>query len=49
MLYVENKNGQTIRKDARYDKQYLEGKYGADPYLKRIIDWEKINGQKTEN
>ncbi len=49
LVEFKNKNGQTIRKDARYDKQYLEGKYGADPYLKRIIDWEKINGQKTEN
>lgn len=24
-------NGEIIRKDAKYDKQYLEGKYGADP------------------
>jgi len=30
------------RKDARFDKQYLEGKYGADPYLQRIINWEDI-------
>ena len=36
-------NGETIRKDAKYDKQYLEGKYGADPYLRRIIDWREIN------
>ncbi|MCL2046226.1 MAG: ATP-binding protein [Oscillospiraceae bacterium] len=28
------------RKDAKYDKQYIEGKYGACPYLKRIINWE---------
>ena len=32
-------NGEIIRKDAKYDKQYLEGKYGADPYLRKIIDW----------
>ena len=32
-------NGEVVRKDAKYDKQYLEGKYGADPYLRRIIDW----------
>jgi len=30
------------RKDARYDKQYLEGKYGACPYLQRIVNWEDI-------
>ena len=35
-------DGKSVRKDARFDKQYLEGKYGADPYFKRIINWEKI-------
>lgn len=29
--------------DAKYDKQYLEGKYGADLYLKKIIDWSEVN------
>ena len=29
-----------VRKDSKYDKQYLEGKYGADPYVKRILNWE---------
>ena len=23
--------GESVRKDAKFDKQYLEGKYGADP------------------
>lgn len=23
-----------------YSKQYLEGRYAADPYLKRIVNWE---------
>ena len=36
-------NGEVVRKDAKYDKQYLEGKYGADPYLRRIIDWSVVN------
>lgn len=36
-------SGEIVRKDARYDKQYLEGKYGADPYLRRIIDWSTVN------
>lgn len=41
---VEFKMGdKKVRKDARFDKQYLEGKYGADPYLKKIIDWENVN------
>ena len=36
-------SGADVRKDAKFDKQYLEGKYGADPYLRRIIDWGKVN------
>ena len=36
-------NGEVVRKDAKYDKQYLEGKYGADPYLRKIIDWRVVN------
>ena len=31
-----------VRNDAVYAKQYLEGKYGADPYLRRIINWEAV-------
>lgn len=30
------------RKDAPFGKHYLEGRYGADPYLRRIIDWGDI-------
>ncbi len=44
LVEFKDKDGKTVRKDARYDKQYLEGKYGADPYLKKIIDWEQFNG-----
>ena len=44
LVEFKNGNGETVRKDARFDKQYLEGKYGADPYLKKIIDWGKANG-----
>ncbi|MBR0090558.1 MAG: ATP-binding protein [Lachnospiraceae bacterium] len=39
LVEFKNDKGEAVRKDARYDKQYLEGKYGADPYLQRIIDW----------
>lgn len=38
----------TIRKDAKFSKQYLEGKYGADPYLSKIINWEKYNDEKGQ-
>ena len=44
LVEFKNKKGESVRKDAKFDKQYLEGKYGADPYLKRIIDWGRGNG-----
>ncbi|MBQ7372474.1 MAG: AAA family ATPase [Blautia sp.] len=43
LVEFKNDKGESVRKDAKYDKQYLEGKYGADPYLKKIIDWGKVN------
>ena len=39
LIEFKNKNGKGIRKDAKYNKQYLEGKYGADPFLRKIVDW----------
>ncbi|MDE7432127.1 MAG: ATP-binding protein [Lachnospiraceae bacterium] len=43
LVEFKNKRGESVRMDAKYDKQYLEGKYGADPYLKTIIDWSDVN------
>ena len=43
LVEFKNGKGESVRKDAKYDKQYLEGKYGADPYLKKIIDWSDVN------
>lgn len=43
LVEFKNDKGESVRKDAKYDKQYLEGKYGADPYLKKIIDWSDVN------
>lgn len=43
LVEFKNDKGESVRKDAKYDKQYLEGKYGADPYLRKIIDWGKVN------
>lgn len=37
---IRDTNGDHIRATASYNKQYLEGRYGADPYLKRILNWE---------
>ena len=43
LVEFKNQKGESVRMDAKYDKQYLEGKYGADPYLKTIIDWSDVN------
>lgn len=43
LVEFKNEKGESVRKDAKFDKQYLEGKYGADPYLRTIIDWGKVN------
>lgn len=37
---IVNSYGEPIRKDAVYSKQYLEGKYGADPFIKKGLNWE---------
>lgn len=43
MLYslseIKDEKGSSIRSDASFGKQYLEGKYGADPYFKRMKSW----------
>ncbi len=43
LVEFKNDKGESVRKDAKFDKQYLEGKYGADPYLRKLIDWGKMN------
>ncbi len=40
LVEIKDTDGKSIRKDATYDKQYLEGRYGADPYLKCCLNWE---------
>lgn len=36
---IVNYKGEQVRKDAKYYKQYLEGKYGADPFISRGLNW----------
>jgi AAA15 family ATPase/GTPase len=36
---IENYEGKQVRKDAKYSKQYLEGRYGADPFIKKGLSW----------
>ena len=36
---LRDENGNHIGPHTAFDKQYLEGRYGADPYLKNMMDW----------
>lgn len=36
---ITNYKGKQIRNDASYNKQYLEGKYGADPFIQKGLNW----------
>lgn len=38
---IRDENGEHIRASAAFNKQYLSGKYGADPYLARVLKWEE--------
>ena len=43
LVEFKNDKGESVRKDAKFDKQYLEGKYGADPYLRKFIVCGMVN------
>lgn len=34
---IRNEDGERIKNTTAYDKQYLEGRYGADPYLTNML------------
>jgi hypothetical protein len=40
MNELRDTNNSHIKPSSAYDKQYLEGRYGADPYLRNILEWE---------
>lgn len=37
---IHEPNGNLVNKNAAFDKQYLSGRYGADPVLDRFLYWE---------
>lgn len=39
LVTFKKENGSRPRNDESYNKQYIEGRYGADPYLRKILDW----------
>ena len=39
---IRKEDGKRVNRTAAYDRQYLEGRYGADPYLKTMLSWEDL-------
>lgn len=39
LISFRKENGLQPRNDEVYGKRYLEGHYGADPYIQKILDW----------
>ena len=39
---IRKEDGKRVNATASYNKQYLEGRYGADPYFKKMLDWENF-------
>lgn len=42
---ISEVDGKRVRTANSYDRQYLAGKYGADPYLRSMLDWDGDNEQ----
>lgn len=40
---LRDEHGAHIKTTAAYDKQYLAGRYGADPYLRKMLDWRETD------
>ena len=36
---IRREDNQRVNRTASFDKQYLEGRYGADPYLQNMLNW----------
>ena len=44
---IQDENGKRVPNTEAYDKQYLTGRYGADPYLRRIREWGVSYGKEA--
>ena len=44
---IRREDNEHVNNTAAYDKQYLEGRYGADPYIRNMLSWEALNEQKA--
>ncbi len=43
LVDFRKEGGSRPRNDENYNKQYLEGRYGADPYLRQLKNWEVVD------
>lgn len=45
---IRDEKGKHINNTAAYDKQYFEGRYGADPYLQNILggEWDELEANQ---
>ena len=46
---IRREDNERVNNTAAYDKQYLEGRYGADPDLRNMLtggDWEGVSGKR---
>ena len=39
LVEIRGKDGRVVRNDGSFSKQYLEGRYGADPYYIKMKSW----------
>ena len=42
---IADVDGKRIRTQNAYDRQYLAGRYGADPYLRSMLEWGGVDEQ----
>lgn len=40
LVEIRGRDGKVVRRDGNISKQYLEGRYGADPHFQKIMAWE---------
>lgn len=42
LVDFKKESGNKPRNDENYNKQYMEGRYGADPYMRKLQNWEVV-------
>lgn len=45
LFEIRNEKDEHVKSTAAFDKQYMEGRYGADPYLRKMMRWEVFTNE----